>query len=537
MSSRRSSRRSFERSACPAGRTSTAVTRAVGCRDRLTAAILEIAAVTSLQGGRWSSGSWVPSRRSPTATRSAAPAGRCGCSRSCSSTGPRCAGRRRDRGALARRAARPPGERPADRRLAASPHARRGRGAVPRGRLPAGGRRARRGAVRRLARAGHDALARGEPAPRDVRLGKALALWRGTALEDVRFEPFAVAVAERLEEERLEAIARASTPSSPSGATASCPGAARARGGAPAARVAARPADARALPLRAPVRRARRLQRASRGAPRAARARPLARAARARALDPAPRGRRARTAAGSAGRRLRHGRRPRDQRRRTARPRAPARGDRPRHTTAEEVARRHGHPPLELLGDEVAAVFGAPVAHEDDAARATHVALSCSMRSPVSPESWHRTTSISRSAPAWRRGPALTRPGSPPVGDVVATAGRLARAAAAGEVGVDERTRALLDAGRGAEAPLIGRDGRARAADRGLRRRRRNPRAPAPRRPRRGRHRQVAARAGARTGARPARDRPDRALSRLRRGDHALARARDGRSRRDRSTP
>ena len=58
----------------------------------------------------------------------------------------------------------------------------------------------------RLARAGHDALARDEPALADVRLAEALALWRGMALEDVRFEPFAVAVAERLEEERLEAI-------------------------------------------------------------------------------------------------------------------------------------------------------------------------------------------------------------------------------------------------------------------------------------------------------------------------------------------
>ena len=87
MSSRRSSRRSLERSACPAGRTSTAVIApggvAIGSQPRYSGSPLS----RRCQGGRWSSGSWVPSRRSPTVTGSAAPAGRCSCWRSCSSTG------------------------------------------------------------------------------------------------------------------------------------------------------------------------------------------------------------------------------------------------------------------------------------------------------------------------------------------------------------------------------------------------------------------------------------------------------------------
>ena len=120
------------------------------------------------------------------------------------------------------------------------------------------------------------------------------------------------------------------------------------------------------------------------------------------------------------------------------------------HTAAEGVARRHGRPPLELLADGVAVVFGAPVAHEDDAARASHVARElldalAGLARELEPDDVDLAVRAGVAA-----GPALTSPGSPPVGDVVAIAGRLARAAAAGEVGVDERTRALLDAGRGA---------------------------------------------------------------------------------------
>ena len=310
----------------------------------------------------------------------------------------------------------------------------------------------------RLARAGQDALARGEPAVGDARLAEALALWRGAALEDVRFEPFAVAVAERLEEERLEAVG---------------------------ARIDARLALGRhrelvpelhALVAEHPLRESLRgqlmlaLYRCGRQSDALAAYNELRAALRDQlGLDPSPELRALERSI------LRHEAgmpAPRPARRdvvcvrvdvRATSAGAPLDPELLRdvigrcHTAAEEVARRHGHPPLELLADGVAVVFGAPVAHEDDAARASDVARElldalAGLARELEPDDVDLAVRAGVAA-----GPALTRPGSPPVGDVVATAGRLARAAAAGEVGVDERTRALLDAGRGADAPLIGR--------------------------------------------------------------------------------
>lgn len=57
----------------------------------------------------------------------------------------------------------------------------------------------------RLAHAGREALAAGDPAGARRRLDEALALWRGPALADVADAPFATAPAHRLEELRLEA--------------------------------------------------------------------------------------------------------------------------------------------------------------------------------------------------------------------------------------------------------------------------------------------------------------------------------------------
>src|SRR5215212_8219185 len=54
--------------------------------------------------------------------------------------------------------------------------------------------------------AGRRALAAGQPEEAAARLRDALALWRGPALADLAFEPFAQAEIERLEEERLTAL-------------------------------------------------------------------------------------------------------------------------------------------------------------------------------------------------------------------------------------------------------------------------------------------------------------------------------------------
>jgi YVTN family beta-propeller protein len=57
-----------------------------------------------------------------------------------------------------------------------------------------------------LVAAGREASARGDPAEASSTLGKALAVWRGPALADLLYEPFATAEAERLEERRLVAL-------------------------------------------------------------------------------------------------------------------------------------------------------------------------------------------------------------------------------------------------------------------------------------------------------------------------------------------
>lgn len=56
-----------------------------------------------------------------------------------------------------------------------------------------------------LLRSGREALARGEPAAAADALSAALALWRGPALADLQYEPFAQQAVEQLEERRLQA--------------------------------------------------------------------------------------------------------------------------------------------------------------------------------------------------------------------------------------------------------------------------------------------------------------------------------------------
>ena len=58
----------------------------------------------------------------------------------------------------------------------------------------------------RLAAEGRDALARGDHAAASRLLADALGLWRGPALQDVRYEQFALGEAERLEELRLACL-------------------------------------------------------------------------------------------------------------------------------------------------------------------------------------------------------------------------------------------------------------------------------------------------------------------------------------------
>ena len=99
-----------------------------------------------------------------------------------------------------------------------------------------------------------------EPQEAAERLREALALWRGPALADFAYEPFAQAAIGRLEEVHLLAVEmrdrRRPRPRPPRRARR---GARSARGRAPPARAPARPADARALPVGTPGRGARRV--------------------------------------------------------------------------------------------------------------------------------------------------------------------------------------------------------------------------------------------------------------------------------------
>ena len=258
----------------------------------------------------------------------------------------------------------------------------------------------------RLARAGHDALARGEPADADARLAEALALWRGAALEDVRFEPFAVAVAERLEEERLEAIG---------------------------ARVDARldlgrhrelVPELHALVAEHPLRESVRgqlmlaLYRCGRQSDALAAYNELRAALRDQlGLDPSPELRALERSI------LRHEAgvpAPRPARRdvvcvrvdvRATSAGAPLDPELLRevigrcHTAAEGVARRHGprRSSCSPTGSPWSSAPPSPTRTTPPAPATSRA--SCSMRSPVSPASWNRTTSISRSAPASRPDP------------------------------------------------------------------------------------------------------------------------------------
>ena len=319
----------------------------------------------------------------------------------------------------------------------------------------------------RLAAEGRDALARGDHADASRLLADALGLWRGPALQDVRYEPFAIGEAERLEELRLTCLGARIDADLALGRHAELVGELQALvGGASAARVAARAADAGALPLRPPGRRARRVRRRAADAGGRARPRPVARAAGAGARHPPPPGRPAAAPAQRPGRR--------EVVCVAADVRATERGApldpevlhdvmERCHAAMEAVAHRHGGPARELRGYGMIAAFGAPVAHEDDALRAAHAALALRERLAEIATALARDRGIELDARGGvTAGTALIadrpRPGVLPLGDVVEAAARLARDAAPGEIVIDARTRALLgDAvrtGRSTDGPL-----------------------------------------------------------------------------------
>ena len=295
---------------------------------------------------------------------------------------------------------------------------------------------------------GRDALARGEHAAASRLLADALGLWRGPALQDVRYEQFAIGEAERLEELRLACLGARIDADLALGRHADLVGELQAL-------VAEHPLRE---PLRAQLMLA--LYRCGRQAD------ALAAYGDARqmladdlGLDPSPE---LRTLERDI---LRHRVGPpaaaRPGRREVvcvaADVRATERGApldpevlhevmERCHAAMEAVAHRHGGPVRELRGYGMIAAFGAPIAHEDDALRAAHAALALRERLAEIATALARDRGIELDARAGvTAGTALiadpSRPGRLPLGDVVEAAARLARDAAPGEIVMDARTR------------------------------------------------------------------------------------------------
>ena len=237
----------------------------------------------------------------------------------------------------------------------------------------------------RLADEGRAALHDGNPEAAEAALREALGLWRGPALADFLYEPFAQTEIARLEELRTVALEERVDADLALGASRRARRRARgARPGAAASRAAARAAHARALPLGAPGRRARRLPRRPRDARRGARPRPRARARELEAailrqddsllLEETPLAR------------------PPMQFRRLVTilfvdvvesmalaealdAEALGRVLQSYFETVSAAITRHGGAVEKYAGDAVMAAFGIPVSHEDDALRAARAAL------------------------------------------------------------------------------------------------------------------------------------------------------------------
>ena len=346
----------------------------------------------------------------------------------------------------------------------------------------------------RLTVEGRAALARGDHAAASPLLAAALGLWRGPALQDVRYEQFAIGEAERLEELRLACLGARIDADLALGRHADLVGELQAL-------VAEHPLRE---PLRAQLMLA--LYRCGRQAD------ALAAYANARqiladelGLDPSPalqtlerdilRHRVGPPTAARPGRRevvcvaadVRA-----TERAAPLDPEVLGEVMERCHAAMEAVAHQHGGPVRELRGSSMIAAFGAPIAHEDDALRAAHAALALQERLAEIAASLARDRGIELDARIGvTAGTALiadsSRPGRLPLGDVVDAAARLARDAAPGEIVMDARTKALLgDAVRtgpptsassalrglgahrmpaGTDAPLVGRERELRMLD------------------------------------------------------------------------
>ena len=346
----------------------------------------------------------------------------------------------------------------------------------------------------RVAGEGRDALARGENADASRLLADALGLWRGRALQDVRYEPFAAGEAERLEELRLTCLGE------------------RIEADLALGRHAELVAELQALVGQHPLSESLRAQlmlalyRGGRQADALAVYRDAGRVlADELGLDPSPELQALERDI------LRHRVGPlatpaqRPGRREVVcvavDVRAGERGEpldpevlqdvlERCHDAMEAIGLRHGDPARELRGHGMIAAFGAPVAHEDDALRAAHAALALRKRLSEIATALAVDRGIELTARAGvTAGTALTadhsRAGRLPVGDVVEEAVRLAREAAPGEILIDARTRALLGAAvrtdrssegrcvlqglrptaRAPDSPLVGRERELRQLD------------------------------------------------------------------------
>src|SRR6059036_132892 len=107
------------------------------------------------------------------------------------------------------------------------------------------------------------------------------------------------------------------------------------------------------------------------------------------------------------------------------------------------IVERHGGTVEKFIGDAVVAIFGVPVAHEDDALRALRAAAE--MRDAMPDLQLQARIGVNT-------GEILTsKVGTLVTGDAVNVAARLEQAAAPGEVLVGAQTRALVGAAADAE--------------------------------------------------------------------------------------
>jgi DNA-binding SARP family transcriptional activator len=343
----------------------------------------------------------------------------------------------------------------------------------------------------RVATEGRDALARGDHADASRLLADALGLWRGPALQDMRYEPFAAGEAERLEELRMTCLGE------------------RIDADLALGRHAELVAELQALVGEHPLRESLRAQlmlalyRGGRQADALAAYRDARQVlADELGLDPSPELQALERDI------LRHRVGPlampaqRPGRREVVcvavDVRVSERGSpldpevlqevlERCHDAMEAIGLRHGDPVRELREHGMIAAFGAPVAHEDDALRAAHAALALRKRLSEIATALAADRGIVLTARAGvTAGTVLMadgpRPSRLPVGDVIEAAVRLAREAPPGEIVIDARTRALLGA-----AARTGDSSEGRHVLRGLRR----PAAPAPDPPLVGREREL----------------------------------------------